>query len=96
MKCTKHRIDALDTENLVCKYTLVEGDVIFDRIEKIEYEAKFEASSNGGCICKMTSVYHAKEGVELTEENIKAGKEKAAGLYKAVEDYLLANPDVYA
>ncbi|OMO77767.1 hypothetical protein COLO4_25008 [Corchorus olitorius] len=31
---------------------------------------------------------------QIKEEEIKAGKEKALGLYKAVEAYLLANPDV--
>ncbi|OWM88094.1 major strawberry allergen Fra a 1.06-like [Punica granatum] len=92
LKCLKHRIDALDTEKLVCKYTLVEGDVIFDKIESVVYEVKFEASGDGGCVCKKTSEYHAKAGVELKEEDIKQGKDKAMGLYKALEEYLLANP----
>ncbi|KAK3412112.1 major strawberry allergen Fra a 1.05 [Eucalyptus grandis] len=96
LKCLKHKIDALDLDNLVCKYTLIEGDVIFDKIESVAYEVKFEASSNGGCICKMSSEYHTKAGVELKEEDIKQGKEKAMGLYKVVEEYLSANPNVYA
>ncbi|OWM71164.1 hypothetical protein CDL15_Pgr011291 [Punica granatum] len=69
-KHLKHRIDALDKANLVCKYTLIEGDVIFDRLEKGD--------------------------VELKEEEIKQGKDKAMGLYKVVEEYLVANPDMYA
>ncbi|KAL3727744.1 hypothetical protein ACJRO7_032482 [Eucalyptus globulus] len=96
LKFLKHKIDFLDTENLVCKYTLIEGDVIFDKIEKVIYEVQFLASSNGGCICKMISEYHAKGDVELNEEDIKRGKEKAMGLYKVVEEFLLANPDAYA
>ncbi|KAF7849543.1 hypothetical protein BT93_L0646 [Corymbia citriodora subsp. variegata] len=96
LKCLKHKIDALDSDNLICKYTLIEGDVIFDKIESVVYEVKFEASSNGGCICKMSSEYHTKASVELKEEDIKQGKEKAMGLYKVVEEYLSANPDVYA
>ncbi|XP_010023669.1 pathogenesis-related protein STH-2-like [Eucalyptus grandis] len=96
LKYLKHKIDALDSDNLVCKYTLIEGDVIFDRIESVVYEVKFEASSNGGCICKMSSEYHTKAGVELKQEEIKQGKEKAIGLYKVVEEYLSANPNVYA
>ncbi|XP_039154879.1 pathogenesis-related protein STH-21-like [Eucalyptus grandis] len=95
LKFLKHKIDALDTENLVCKYTLIEGDVIFDKIESIVYEVQFLASSNGGCVCKMTSEYHTKGDVELKEDDIKQGKEKAMGLYKVVEEYLLANPDIY-
>ncbi|KAI6692969.1 hypothetical protein NL676_020679 [Syzygium grande] len=96
LKFLKHRIDALDTENLVCKYTLIEGDVIFEKIELVVYEVKFSASNDGGCVCKMTSEYHTKGDVELKEEDIKQGKEKAMGLYKVVEEYLSANPDAYA
>ncbi|PKI40684.1 hypothetical protein CRG98_038939 [Punica granatum] len=83
-KHLKHRIDTLDSENLVCK------------LEKVVYEVKFEASSTGGCVCKMTSEYHTKGDMELKEEEIKQGKDKAMGLYKVVEEYLVANPDVYA
>ncbi|KAF8023383.1 hypothetical protein BT93_F0785 [Corymbia citriodora subsp. variegata] len=96
LKFLKHKIDALDTENMMCKYTLIEGDVIFDNIESVVYEVQFSASGNGGCVCKMTSEYHTKGDMELKEEDIKQGKEKAMGLYKVVEEYLMANPDVYA
>uniref|UniRef100_A0A5B7A9U9 Putative major allergen Pru ar 1-like n=1 Tax=Davidia involucrata TaxID=16924 RepID=A0A5B7A9U9_DAVIN len=95
-KYLKHKIDALDAEKLVCKYTLIEGDVLGDKLESIVYEVKFEASGNGGSICKMSSEYHTKGDVELKEEDIKEGKDKAMGMYKVVEAYLLANPDLYA
>ncbi|XP_010245454.1 PREDICTED: pathogenesis-related protein STH-2-like [Nelumbo nucifera] len=96
-KYLKHRIDALDKDNLVCKYTLVEGDVLGDKLESIAYEVKFEAAANGGCVCKMTSEYHTTSGdVEVREEEIKTGKERAMGMYKVVEAYLLENPHVYA
>lgn len=95
LKCLKHKIDALGTDNLVCKYTLMEGGAIFDKIESVVYEVKFEASTNGGCVRKMSSEYYTKTGVELKEEDVKQGKEKAMGLYKVVEQYLSANPDVY-
>ena len=96
LKSFKHKIDLLDTQNLVCKRTLIEGDVLSDKLESVNYEAKFEPSSDGGCVCKMTSVYHTKGGVELNEDKIKEGKEKTTGLYKVVEAYLLENPSVYA
>lgn len=91
----KHRIDALDKENLTYAYTLIEGDGLMDKIESISYEIKLEASPEGGCKGKNTSKYYPKEGVEIKEEEIKAGKEKAAGVFKAVEGYLLANPEAY-
>ncbi|KAA8548994.1 hypothetical protein F0562_000678 [Nyssa sinensis] len=95
-KQLKHKIDALDTQNLMCKYSLIEGDVLGAELESVVYEVKFEASSDGGCVCKMTSEYHTKGAVELKEDDIKAGKDKAIGLFKVVEAHLLANPDVYA
>uniref|UniRef100_A0A7N2M4A0 Bet v I/Major latex protein domain-containing protein n=1 Tax=Quercus lobata TaxID=97700 RepID=A0A7N2M4A0_QUELO len=64
-------------------------------LEKISYEIKLVASPDGGSILKSTSKYHAKGHHEIKEEQIQAGKEKAVGLFKAVEGYLLANPDGY-
>ncbi|KAA8549122.1 hypothetical protein F0562_000806 [Nyssa sinensis] len=94
-KYLKHKIDAIDATKYEIKYTLIEGDVLGNAVESISYEVKFEASA-AGCVCKTTSHYHAKEGIALKEEDIKAGKDKALGMYKLVEDYLHANPDVYA
>nr|ACE80941.1 putative allergen Pru du 1.02 [Prunus dulcis x Prunus persica] len=91
----KHRIDGIDKDNLTYSYTLIEGDVLSDVIEKIAYDIKLLASPNGGSIVKTTSHYHTKGDVEIKEEQVKAGKEKAAGLFKLVEGYLLANPDAY-
>ncbi|KAK4796806.1 hypothetical protein SAY86_029132 [Trapa natans] len=70
--------------------------MLMDVLEKVVYEVKFEAKSDGGCVCKMTSEYHGKGDAEFKEEEIKQGKDKAMGLYKVVEEYLVANPDVYA
>ncbi|KAA8527408.1 hypothetical protein F0562_034877 [Nyssa sinensis] len=95
-KYLKHKIDALDTEKLVCKYTLIEGDVLGGELESVVYEVKFEASGDGGCVCKMTSEYHTKGAIELKEDDIKAGKDKAFGLYKVIEAHLIAHPDLYA
>ena len=36
-----------------------------------------------------------KISYEIKEDQIKAGKEKAGGLFKAVEGYLLTNPEAY-
>ncbi|CBI22936.3 unnamed protein product, partial [Vitis vinifera] len=46
-------------------------------------------------ICKNISKYHTKDDAVIDEEQIKAGKEKASGMFKAIEAYLLANPDAY-
>jgi len=44
----------------------------------------------------MTSHYNTKGDINLKDEDIKAGKDKAIGMHRVVEEYLLANPDVYA
>lgn len=92
----KHRIDSLDEQNTSYSYTLIEGDPLMDKLDKISYEVKLESGPTGGTKVRSSSAYYTKDGVEIKEEEIKAGKEKAAGLVKAVEDYLLAKPDVYA
>ncbi|PRQ39324.1 putative START-like domain, Bet v I type allergen [Rosa chinensis] len=91
----KHQIDGLDKDNFVYNYSIVEGDAIGDKVEKISYEIKLVASADGGSIIKSTSHYHCKGEVEIKEEHIKAGKERAAGLFKIIELYLLGNPDAY-
>jgi hypothetical protein len=91
----KHRIDEIDNGNFTYAYTLIEGDAISETLEKIAYEIKLVASPDGGSILKSTSKYHTKGDHEIKEDQIKAGKEKAGGLFKAVEGYLLANPDAY-
>ncbi|KAF8387771.1 hypothetical protein HHK36_026426 [Tetracentron sinense] len=95
-KYMKHRIDKLDKENFVCKYTLIEGDILGENLKSIAYEVTFEAYGDGGCIFKMLSEYHTEDDVEYKEEDIEFGKEKAMGMYKVMEAYLLANPDAYA
>lgn len=91
----KFRIDALDKENLMCKYTMIEGDALNDKLEYITHEVKFERYGTRGCLCKVSSEYKAKEGVEIKEEDIELGKDRAIGMYEVVEAYLLAHPQAY-
>ncbi|XP_040999892.1 pathogenesis-related protein STH-2-like [Juglans microcarpa x Juglans regia] len=94
-KYVRHRIDAIDEEKFTCKHTLIEGDALMDKLEYITYEVKFEGYGRGGCICKLSSEYKAKEGVEIKEEDIELGKDRAIGMYEVVEAYLLAHPRAY-
>ena len=91
----KHRIDSLDSENYSCKYTLIEGDVLSDKIKCIAYEVEFEAASNGGCVWRMRCEYHTDHDFEVNEDEIRARKERAIGMYKVVEAYLFENPAAY-
>ncbi|XP_027332971.1 pathogenesis-related protein STH-2-like [Abrus precatorius] len=95
-KYLKHRIDVLDKDNLVCKYTMIEGDPLGDKLESIAYEVKFEATNDGGCLCKMTNNYKTIGEVDVKEEELKEGRESTIAIYRVVESYLLENPQVYA
>ncbi|MBA0612569.1 hypothetical protein Godav_013163 [Gossypium davidsonii] len=94
-KYMKQKVEAVDKDKFVYIYSVIEGDALMDKLEKITYETKLETSPDGGSVCKTTSKYYTIGEFELKEEGIKAGKEKALGMFKAIEAYLLANPNAY-
>ncbi|XP_027151565.1 major allergen Pru ar 1-like [Coffea eugenioides] len=100
-KGAKQRVDGIDKDNFTYSYTILESDAFSDKIEKVANVIKIEASADGGSICKTTSTYYPKGNIEYTEEQIegakqqiKAAKERSSAMFKAVEAYLIANPDV--
>ncbi|PIN25273.1 hypothetical protein CDL12_01981 [Handroanthus impetiginosus] len=95
-KYIKNRIEEIDNQNYVGKFTLFEGDVLGDKYEKICYEVKLEPTDDGGSLIKLKQEYHTKGDYEPSEEEVKAGKEEAVELYKACDAYLAANPHVCA
>lgn len=92
----KHRVDEINEEEYKYCYTLVEGDALVGKFEKICYEIQLVASPDGGTISKTTVRYYPLAGAVINEEEIKAGMEKAGGMFKVVEDYLVQNPTAYA
>ncbi|GAB2289644.1 hypothetical protein Dimus_023950 [Dionaea muscipula] len=94
-KYEKHRFDEIDADTLYFKYTITEGDVLDDKYEYIVNEIKVEAAGTGS-ICKLTSHFYLKDKVEINEEGIKFGQERTKKMFKVVEEYLIANPEVYA
>ncbi|GKV50401.1 hypothetical protein SLEP1_g57107 [Rubroshorea leprosula] len=84
--------EAVDEKGLSFNYGLIEGDALMNNLEKISYEIKFMAGPEGGSICKISISNHFTIGdIYIKEEDVKAEKERALGLFKAVEAYLLAN-----
>ncbi|GMN63423.1 hypothetical protein TIFTF001_032495 [Ficus carica] len=94
-KYVKHRVDSVDHDNLTYGYSLIEGDVLLGKLEKISHESKVVASPDGGSTIKTTIHYHTIGDAKIDEEHVKIGKEKASGMFKIVEGYLQANPDAY-
>ena len=88
-----HKIDAIDEANFVYNYSVIWGDGLPDAAEKISFESKLAAGPDGGSIAKLTVHFHLKGDAKPTEAELKEGKEKGDGLFKAVEGYVLANPN---
>ncbi|XP_073037576.1 major allergen Pru ar 1-like [Primulina eburnea] len=96
LKSLKYQIDELNEETYSYCYTVIEGDTLMDNLDKITHEIKLEAAPDGGTFSKVTSTYYTKVDFSLTEKEIKPGKEKVLGVYKAVKAYLIQNPSAYA
>ncbi|KAK2394885.1 SRPBCC domain-containing protein [Trifolium repens] len=96
IKYVKHRIDAIDKENLIYNYAVIEGDAKPEMLELISHEVKIEPSVEGGCKIKNVSKYYPKKGVVIKEEDLKDAKEEALVILKVVDAYLVANLQAYA
>ncbi|PSR98009.1 Pathogenesis-related protein like [Actinidia chinensis var. chinensis] len=95
LKYVKLRIDELDKENFKCKYTFIEVEGLMHKLDSISYDVRFEPYGFTGCVCKMTSEYKSNDNLEIKEEDIEHGKDRAIGMYEVVEAYLLAHPHAY-
>ncbi|PNY02805.1 major allergen Pru ar 1-like protein [Trifolium pratense] len=96
IKYVKHRIDAIDKENLIYNYAVIEGDAKPEMLELVSHEVKIEPSKEGGCKIKNVSKYYPKKGFEIKEEDLKDAREEALVILKVVDAYLVANPKAYA
>ncbi|XP_039165350.1 major allergen Pru av 1-like [Eucalyptus grandis] len=94
-KTAKHKVEALDKENFTYCYSIIEGEILGSAYEKISHELKITPSPEGGSVLKSTSSYFTIGEEDVTEEEINAGKEEASAMVKAIEAYLVANPDAY-
>ncbi|GAU37480.1 hypothetical protein TSUD_207160 [Trifolium subterraneum] len=88
-----HKIDAIDEANLGYNYSIVGGAGLSDTVEKISFEAKLVEGPNGGSIGKMTVKVQTKGDAKPIEKEVEEGKAKGDALFKAIEGYILANPN---
>ena len=86
-----HKIEGIDEANLGYSYSIVGGAALPESAEKITVDTKLNDGPNGGSVVKLSITYHSKGDVPPNEDELKAGKAKSEGLFKAVEAYLLAN-----
>ncbi|KAK9146997.1 hypothetical protein Sjap_006900 [Stephania japonica] len=94
LRYVKNKVDILDNENLLYKYTVVEG---LEKFKSNTNQIKIEGSEDGGSVFKFSGEYInvGDDDDEAAEADIKAAKEGNLNMFKGVEAYLLANPNAY-
>ncbi|GAU33847.1 hypothetical protein TSUD_393550 [Trifolium subterraneum] len=88
-----HKVEAVDEANLGYNYSLVGGTGLDESLEKVEFVTSVVAGSDGGSIVKISVKYHTKGDATLSDAVREETKGKGTGLLKAIEGYVLANPD---
>lgn len=91
----KDRIEVIDHENHIFKYSVIEGGLVGLKLISFTAEITFSSTSEGGCLAKVKIEYHSLEDGLLSEEDVTNMKEGNLAMMKAVEEYLLADPNAY-
>ncbi|MBA0856045.1 hypothetical protein Goshw_022595, partial [Gossypium schwendimanii] len=61
------KVEASDKDELVYSYSVIEGSVFMNKLEKITYETKLEPSSAGRSISKISYKYYTIGDFGITE-----------------------------
>ncbi|RWR79583.1 major pollen allergen Bet v 1-F/I [Cinnamomum micranthum f. kanehirae] len=81
---------------LMINYSVIEGGLIGKKVKSTSFELKFEPATDGGSVCKLNAEFESMEDGLPTEEVTKEIMGGMTGMFKAIEGYLLANPEAYA
>lgn len=91
----KDRVDIVDDEKHLLKYTVIEVGVIGTKLKSYSFEIYLAPTINGGCLSNIFVDYDTIDDRLLPEEEVTKLKEGVMSMVKAVEAYLQANPDAY-
>ncbi|KAG6499523.1 pathogenesis-related protein STH-2-like [Zingiber officinale] len=92
----KNKVEILDEATYTTKYSVIEGDLVGVYFKSVSYEITFEATGPNTCVAKVKTVYETLEDKHPNEEELNAIRNGSTKVLKAIEAYLIANPDVYA
>ncbi|XP_038718961.1 major pollen allergen Bet v 1-A-like [Tripterygium wilfordii] len=98
-KFIKDRVDVMDHEKHIFKHSIIEGGLIGDKMKSYAAEVSFKSSTSdeGGSLANLKIEYELLEdGGVPSEEEISNIKQVHMAMVKAVDGYLLANPNAYA
>ena len=91
----KERVDEIDEEKMVYKYTTIEGESLGKKLSAASFEVKIVPRKEGGCVASWGCNYETLPGAQLDEGRVKEIKEKSNVMLKKIEEYLLSNPNLY-
>ncbi|GLJ10575.1 hypothetical protein SUGI_0130960 [Cryptomeria japonica] len=91
----KERVEEVDEEKLVYRYSHVEGGLLGKRLASNSYEFKYIPKAGGGCICSYVIHFDTLPGIPPEEGKAKEIKQTSTALFRKIEAYLLANPNLY-
>lgn len=92
----KDRIEVIDHENHIFKYSVIEGGLVGLKLSSFTAEITFSSTREGGCLAKVKIEYESLEdGSLLSEGDVISIKEGNLAMIEAVEEYLLADPNAY-
>ncbi|XP_068661050.1 major strawberry allergen Fra a 1-2-like [Aristolochia californica] len=86
----------MDHEKYLYRYAILEGGPIGTLLKTCIFETKLGTSSEGGTKNSLKIEYETLGDNPLTEEELARVVGGVPGLSKAMEGYLVANPDAYA
>ncbi|ESR32712.1 hypothetical protein CICLE_v10006674mg [Citrus x clementina] len=92
----KDRVEIMDNENHVFRYSIVEGGILGFKVNSYVAEVTFTSSSDGDCFAKLKIEYESLGDSLLSEEDVRNIKQGIQTMVKAAERFLLANPNAYA
>ncbi|KDO71796.1 hypothetical protein CISIN_1g047051mg [Citrus sinensis] len=88
----KDRVEIMDNENHVFRYSIVEGGILGFKVNSYVADVTFTSSSDGDCFAKLKIEYESLGDSLLSEEDVRNIKQGILTMVKAAERFLLANP----
>eukprot|EP00253_Pinus_taeda_P013540 PITA_13540 len=91
----KERVDEMDEEKMVFKYTTIEGGLLGKKLSASNFELKIVPRKEGGCVVTWICNYETLPGAPVDEGKAQEMKEQSNAMFKKIEQYLLSNPTLY-
>ncbi|KAG9459532.1 hypothetical protein H6P81_004040 [Aristolochia fimbriata] len=92
----KNRIEAVDDDNRVVKFRVLEGKDIGTVLKSCVYELKMDETSEGGTKTTVKMDYDTVGDTPLSKDHAESMVDGILGQTKAIDAHLHANPTAYA